>query len=75
MGQRLRLRRTVSERGFGRQARVVVRALKRYGMLLADNGSPWFISGAPHPRWNNDDLRTLKRLRGADFEVVAPRRP
>jgi hypothetical protein len=73
MGQRLRLRRTVSERGLGRQARVVVRALKRYGMLLADNGSPWFISGAPHPRWDNDDLRTLKRLRGADFEVVAER--
>jgi hypothetical protein len=73
MGQRIRLRRTVSERGFGRQARIVVRALKRHGMLLADNGSPWFISGAPHPRWDNDDLRTLKRLRGADFEVVAER--
>jgi hypothetical protein len=73
MGQRIRLRRSVGERGFGRQARVVVRALKRYGMLLADNGSPWFVSGAPHPRWDNDDLRTLKRLRGADFEVVAER--
>ena len=46
-------------------------ALKRYGMLVADNGSDWFISGAPHPRWNNDDLRALKRLRGSDFEVVS----
>ena len=70
MGQRVRLKATVSERGFGRQARVVVRALKQYGMLLADNGSPWFVSGAPHPRWDNDDLRTLKRLQGSDFEVV-----
>ena len=59
---------------FPRQAKVVATALKRYGMLLADNGSPWFVSGAPHPRWDNDDLRTLRRLRGADFEVVAPRR-
>ncbi len=74
MGQRLRLKRSVSARGFGRQARVVVRALKRYGMLLADNGSPWFLSGAPHPRWDDDDLRTLRRLRGSDFEVVAFRR-
>jgi hypothetical protein len=70
MGQRVRLRASVGEQGFGRQARVVVRALKQYGMLLADNGSPWFISGAPHPRWDNDDLRTLRRLRGSDFEVV-----
>ena len=73
MGQRVRLKRTVSERGLGRQARVIVRALKRYGMLLADNGSPWYVSGAPHPRWDNDDLGTLKRLRGSDFEVVASR--
>lgn len=70
MGQRVRLKASVSEDGLGRQARVIVRALKEYGMLLADNGSPWFISGAPHPRWNNDDLRTLKRLQGRDFEVV-----
>ena len=74
MGQRVRLRRGVRERGFGPQARVVVRALKRYGMLLADNGSPWFVSGAPHPRWDDDDLRTLRRLRGRDFEVVDTRR-
>ena len=41
------------------------RALQRYGMLVADNGSDWFISGAPDPRWDNDDLRALGRLRGA----------
>jgi hypothetical protein len=70
MGQRVRLKASVSEAGLGRQARVVVRALTKYGMLLADNGSPWFISGAPDPRWSNDDLRTLKRLQGRDFEVV-----
>jgi hypothetical protein len=73
MGQRLRLKASVDPAAFPRQARVVVRALKRYGMLLADNGSDWFISGAPHPRWDNGDLRALKRLRGADFEVVAER--
>ncbi|MGI9539307.1 MAG: hypothetical protein ACR2N6_04075 [Miltoncostaeaceae bacterium] len=74
MGLRVRLKRSVSLRGHGPQARVVIRALKRYGMILADNGSPWFITGAPHARWNDDDLRTLKRLRGRDFEVVDTRR-
>jgi hypothetical protein len=49
---------------------VVLEALKRYGMILADNGSPWYISGAPDPRWSNDDLHSLSRLTGADFEVV-----
>jgi hypothetical protein len=53
-----------------RQARVIATALKRYGMLVADNGSNWFISGAPDPGWDNDALRALKRLRGADFEAV-----
>ena len=70
MGQRLRLKAGVDPAQFPRQSRVVVRALKRYGMLLADNGSSIYISGAPHPRWDNDDLRSLKRLRGSDFEVV-----
>ena len=70
MGLRVRLRASFDTRGFPRQSRVVLEALKRYGMLLADNGSDWFISGAPHPRWRNDDLRSLRRVRGADFEVV-----
>ena len=59
--------------GFPRQARVVALALKRYGMLLADNGSPWYISGAPDRRWNNDALHLLDRLHGRDFEVVDTR--
>jgi hypothetical protein len=73
MGQRLRLRAGVDPASFPRQSRVIVRALKRYGMLLADNGSDMFISGAPHPRWSNEDLRSLRRLTAGDFEVVAER--
>ncbi len=75
MGQRLRLKRSVDVASFPRQARIVATALQRYGMLVADNGSDWFISGAPHSRWNNDDLRALKRLRGSDFEVVSEASP
>jgi hypothetical protein len=48
----------------------VLQALKRYGMILADNGSPWYISGAPSKGWDNDDLRSLRRVKGSDFEVV-----
>ncbi len=70
MGQRPRLRAGFRTGGFPRQARAVLRALKRYGMILADNGSPWYISGIPSPRWDNDDLDTLGRVRGSDFEVV-----
>ena len=70
MGQRLRLKRGVRLSAFPRQARVIARALQRYGMLVADNGSNWYVSGAPHPRWDNEQLRALKRLRGSDFEVV-----
>jgi hypothetical protein len=70
MGQRLRLRRGFDTSRFPRQARVVLRALKRYGMILADNGSPWYISGAPHRGWDNDDLHTLHRVPGSAFEVV-----
>jgi hypothetical protein len=73
MGLRIRLRRGVSLRGLGPQARIVARALKRYGAILADNGSPWFFGGAPSPRWDNDDLHTLDRLTGRDFEVVDTR--
>jgi hypothetical protein len=70
MGARVRLRAGFKTSGFPRQARIVLTALKRYGMILADNGSPWFISGAPSSGWNNDDLHELRRVRGADFEVV-----
>ena len=70
MGLRVRLKASFNTVGFPRQARIVLEALKRYGMILADNGSPWYLSGAPDPRWSNDDLHSLGRLTGADFEVV-----
>jgi hypothetical protein len=70
MGLRVRLKASVDISSFPPQARVVLVALKRYGMILADNGSPWFISGAPDPHWSNDELHTLARLHGNDFEVV-----
>jgi hypothetical protein len=70
MGLRVRLKATFDTSGFPRQARAVLVALKRYGMLLADNGSPWFITGAPSSGWSNDELHTLGRVRGKDFEVV-----
>lgn len=70
MGMRVRLKAGFDTSGFPRQARVVLEALKRYGMIVADNGSDWFISGAPDPRWSNDQLRALKRVEGSDFEVV-----
>lgn len=71
MGLRVRLKRGVSLRGLPPQAKVVALAMKRYGMLLADNGSPWYVSGAPDPRWDNDQLHALDRFSGRDFEVVA----
>jgi len=70
MGLRVRPKASFPIGGFPPQARVVLEALKRYGMILADNGSPWYISGAPDPRWSNDDLHSLERVTGADFEVV-----
>jgi hypothetical protein len=73
MGLRLRLKASFDTRPFPRQARIVLEALKRYGMIVADNGSDWFISGAPDPRWSNDQLHTLKRVKGSDFEVLAYR--
>jgi hypothetical protein len=75
MGQRLRLKRGFDLSRFPRQARIVLRALKRYGMILADNGSPWYVSGAPHPGWSNDQLHALHQVPGRAFEVVQFPRP
>jgi hypothetical protein len=72
MGLRVRLKASFDTSGFPPQARVVLEALKRYGMMVADNGSSWYVSGAPDPRWSNDDLHTLGRVKGSDFEVVDP---
>jgi hypothetical protein len=70
MGLRVRLKASVDISHYGRQARVVLQALKTYGMILADNGSPWFISGASDRHFDDDDLHALGKITGADFEVV-----
>jgi len=70
MGLRVRLRADYPIDGFPAQARIVLEALKRYGMLVADNGSDWYISGAPSPHWDDDALHTLGRVNGSAFEVV-----
>lgn len=70
MGLRIRLKASVDISGFRKQARVILQALKDYGMILADNGSPWYITGAPHENWNDDALHDLHEITGADFEVV-----
>jgi hypothetical protein len=70
MGLRLRLTRGYSLRGFRGQARVILTALRRYGMLVADNGSSWFVTGAADRRWDDEDLNQLKRVPGSAFEVV-----
>lgn len=76
MGARFRLKAGFPISGYSRDTRVVLRAMKTFGLILADNGSPWYVSGAPDPRWSNDDLHALGRLTGSDFEVVvSPRRP
>jgi hypothetical protein len=70
MGLRVRLKASFDIRPFPRQARIVLLALKRYGMMVADNGANWYITGAPSPRWSNDQLHTLGRVTGSNFEVV-----
>ncbi|HET7481359.1 MAG TPA: hypothetical protein VFK89_00725 [Actinomycetota bacterium] len=70
MGQRLRLKASFDISGFPRQAKIVLRALKRYGMIVADNGSDWYISGAPNRHWDNDALHRLGEVVGRNFEVV-----
>jgi hypothetical protein len=70
MGQRFRLRAGFDTSGFHPDVEVILDAMKRYGLILADNGSSWFVSGAPDPRWDNDALRQLRQLTGADFEAV-----
>jgi len=70
MGMRVRLKASVNISGFSPNVQVILRALQHYGMFVADNGSPFYISGAPDPRWSDDDLHTLTQLHGSDFEVV-----
>ncbi len=70
MGQRFRLRAGFDLSGFSPPVQVILRALQQYGMFLADNGSAWYLSGAPDARWDDDVLRELSRVKGADFEAV-----
>jgi hypothetical protein len=70
MGLRVRLKADYPIDGFPPQARIVLAALKRYGMIVADNGTDWYISGAPDPHWDNDALHALSRVKGSAFEVV-----
>ena len=72
MGMRVRLKASyVIPAGFSRESKAILRALKKHGMFVADNGSGWFLSGAPDPRWNNDRLHAeLDQVARSDFEVV-----
>ena len=70
MGMRVRLKASVDISGFSPAMQVILRAMKKYGLILADNGSNWFISGAPDPRWDDNELNTLKNIKGSQFEVV-----
>jgi hypothetical protein len=70
MGLRVRLKGWYDISGYGPRMRIILRAMKRYGLILADNGSPWYFSGSSDLRWDDDELNELKRLRGSSFEVV-----
>jgi hypothetical protein len=70
MGLRMRLKASFSLAGFHGESLIVLRALKRYGLIVADNGSSWYITGAPDRRWNDEDLEQIKRVPGSAFEAV-----
>ena len=70
MGLRFRLKAAYNITRFSAPVQVILRALKKYGMMVADNGSAWYLSGAPDPRWSDDDLHTLSQLTGNDFEAI-----
>jgi hypothetical protein len=70
MGMRVRLKAGFDISGFSPHIQIILKALKKYGMFVADNGSNWYISGAPDPRWDDDELGELKSIQGSNFEVV-----
>jgi hypothetical protein len=70
MGLRVRLKASFDDSSFPPQARAVLEALKTYGMIVADNGGNWYITGEPSEHWSNGDLDTLSEVHGSDFEVV-----
>lgn len=70
MGMRVRLKAGFDISSFSPHVQVILRTLKKYGMIVADNGSNWYISGSPDSRWNDDELGELKTIAGGNFEVV-----
>lgn len=70
MGLVMRLKNTFDTSALQPQARIIAKALMTYGMILADNGSAWYMSGVPDERWDMDDLYTLRQIHGRDFEAV-----
>ena len=70
MGLRVRLRANFDTSKAPACCKVILQGLKAYGMILADNGGDWFVSGAPDPRWNDDEVNWLKHVKGSDFEAV-----
>lgn len=70
MGMRVRLKASFDISGYPARVQVILRALKKYGMIVADNGSDWYVSGTADARWNDAENNALKQLRGSDFEVV-----
>ena len=70
MGMRVRLKAGVDISSYSPTNQIILRALKKYGMILGDNGADMMIGGAPDPRWNDDDLHNLTHIHGSDFEVV-----
>lgn len=70
MAMRVRLKADCNIPGFPADVRVTLKALKTYGMFVADNGSDWYVNGALDPRWNDDAVSTLKRVTGSAFEAV-----
>ena len=70
LGMRFRLKKNVNIRKFPRQARVLLKALKQYGMIVAQQGPAWYFYGAPDPGWSYDQLHSIHKLHGSDFELV-----
>lgn len=70
MGARFRLKASFNISGYSATNQIILTAMKKYGIMLADNGSAWYISGAPDSRWNDSDLHALGNVKGSDFEAV-----
>ena len=70
MGARVRLKASFDITPYPASVQVILTALKKYGMFVADNGTDWYITGAPDNRWNNDELSTLRDVHGSDFQVI-----